>query len=57
MGTSDLVMSYKNLKELSAQGDTDLGYLQVSTSTSGLEAQLDSLAGVVLNHRGLDSPL
>lgn len=57
MGTSDLVMSYKNLKELSAQGDTDLGQLQDSTSTSGLEAQLDSLPGAVLNHRGLDSPL
>ena len=49
-------MNHKNLKELSAQEDTDPGHLE--NSVSGPEVQLDSLAEVVLqNHRGLDSSL
>lgn len=51
---SALAMNHKNLKELGAQEDTDLGHLE--KSVSGPEAQLDSLAEVFLqNHRGLNS--
>lgn len=51
--TLHLIMSHKNLKELSAQVGTGLGYLE--DSASGLEAQLDSLAKDFLqDSRGLN---
>lgn len=51
VGTSALVMEDKNLKEPSAQVDTGPSHLE--NSESHLEAQLDSLAEVLQNQRGL----
>ena len=53
VGTSALGLRDENFKDLSAQVDTGLSHLE--NSASWLEAQLDSLAEVVLeNGRGLD---